>query len=102
MKQTLFGLALLATITFGFANNTNAQDNQGQNQRRAEMQARQRERLEKDLKLTDEQKPKFEEVYGRYQQELLSQIPQREISVDGETGASEHPRWHAPDQDLTT
>lgn len=38
--------------------------------RRAEAIARQVERLEKDLKLTDDQKAKFKDIYTRYQEEL--------------------------------
>lgn len=67
MKKTLLTLAL-AFLTIG--NVAMAQNNN--DARRAEMQARQMERLERDLKLTDEQKPKFEEIYKRYQEELQS------------------------------
>ena len=86
MKQTILGLITLATITFGFNANTNAQDNNRES-RRAEMQARQKERLVKDLDLTDEQKPKFEEVYTRYQNELATLRPQRD-DVDAQSGAT--------------
>ncbi len=36
------------------------------------MQARQTERLMKDLELTDEQKAKFEPIYSNYQKELVA------------------------------
>lgn len=67
MKKVLLTLAL---VTFTFGNVTVAQNNNNNDARRAEMVARQLERLERDLKLTDEQKPKFEEIYKRYQEEL--------------------------------
>lgn len=86
MKQTILGLITLATITFGFNANANAQDNNREN-RRAEMQTRQRERLVKELDLTDEQKPKFEESYTRYQTELASLRPERD-DADAQSGAS--------------
>ena len=85
MRQTIFGLVALAAVTFGIHADTYAQDNNREN-RRAEMQARQRERLVKELKLTDEQKPKFEETYTRYQSELASLRNQSE--VDATTGAT--------------
>ena len=69
MKKSIFLLAMVA-MTFGAVNNTNAQNNNDREARRAEMQAHQTERLIKDLNLTDEQKPKFEEIYKRYQEEL--------------------------------
>ena len=71
MKKSIFILSLVA-MTFGAIHNTNAQDRDDRSDRRAEMQARQTERLLKDLKLTDKQKPKFEEIYKRYQDELAA------------------------------
>ena len=76
----------LAAMTFGSINNANAQENDGAD-RRAEMQTRQKERLIKDLKLSDEQRAKFEPIYEKYQTELASLRPQRQ-QTDGETGAS--------------
>lgn len=85
MKQTIF-MAAFATMIFGTALNTNAQDNSERETRRAEMQARQTERLVKDLKLTDEQKAKFEPIYANYQKELaaLRQEPAREQAGQSE------------------
>lgn len=86
MKTSFFMIAF-AAMTLGSINSTNAQtDNDGEN-RRAEMQTRQKERLIKDLKLSDEQKAKFEPVYEKYQAELVALRPQRQ-QTDGETGAS--------------
>ncbi|MBR1681939.1 MAG: hypothetical protein IJ767_00795 [Bacteroidaceae bacterium] len=86
MKKSIFTLALAAML-IGSVNNTNAQDNNGREGRRADMQARQTERLVKSLKLTDEQKAKFEPLYLDYQKELGALRPQRQ-KVDGQTGAS--------------
>ena len=86
MKHTILGLITMATLTFGFTANANAQDNDRAS-RRAEMQNRQRERLVKELKLTDEQTQKFNDVYGRYQAELSALIATAE-GVDAQTGAS--------------
>ena len=71
MKKTLFFLAMVA-MTFGTIGNTNAQDTNNRESRRAEMQARQTERLVKDLKLTDEQKPTFEATYKKYLEEMAA------------------------------
>lgn len=86
MKKSIFLLAI-ATMTFGNALNTNAQDNNDRDARRQEMQARMTERLVKDLKLSDEQKAKFEPIYANYQKELASLFTQGE-RPDGTTGAS--------------
>ena len=90
MKKSLFMIAL-AAMTFGSVSNTNAQTNDNGEDRRAEMQARQKERLVKDLKLTDEQRAKFDPVYEKYQAELASLRPKRQ-ETDGETGASQQDR----------
>lgn len=78
MKKVMMLLTLVA-MTFVNVNNANAQDNNRES-RRAEMQARMTERLIKDLKLTDEQKAKFEPIYQNYLKELsaLRQQPSRE------------------------
>ena len=86
MKKSIFTLALAAML-IGSVTNTNAQDNNDREGRRADMQARQTERLVKSLKLTDEQKAKFEPLYQDYQKELGALRPQRQ-RVDGQTGAS--------------
>ena len=70
MKKILFILSMAAML-FGSVNNTNAQDNRGREGRRAEMQARATERLIKDLKLSDEQKAKFEPIYQNYLKGLM-------------------------------
>ena len=87
MKKTVFILSMAAML-FGSVINTNAQDNRNREGRRAEMQARMTERLIKDLKLSDEQKAKFEPIYQNYMNELASLRPQRQ-QTDGETGASQ-------------
>ena len=87
MKQTIIGLATLAAVAFGLNANAQAQDSNNRENRRAEMQARQRERLVKDLELTDEQKPKFEETYTRYEAELAS-LRTQETEVDAMSGAT--------------
>jgi len=61
----------VAALLLGFLNNTNAQDND-RAARRQEMQARQTERLIKDMKLSDEQKEKFTPIYERYLNELAA------------------------------
>lgn len=71
MKKSIFILTL-ATMLFGSVNNTNAQDNTERESRRSEMRARQTERLIRDLKLTDEQKAKFEPIYQSYQSEMAA------------------------------
>lgn len=77
MKKSIFMMAL-ALMSFASMNNANAQnDNDGEG-RRAEMQGRQKERLIKDLKLSDEQKAKFEPIYDRYQNELQALRPQKD------------------------
>lgn len=95
MKKSIFILTLAAML-FGSVNNTNAQDNTERESRRAEMQSRQKERLIKDLKLTDEQKAKFEPIYENYQKELAGLRPQRQ-QVDGETGASQQDKKELTD-----
>ncbi len=69
MRAYIFLFTFIAALA-GSIHNTNAQDRGARSERRAEMQARQTERLIKDLKLTDEQKPKFEAIYKRYLEEL--------------------------------
>ena len=86
MKKTVFILSMAAILLGSI--NTNAQDNNNREGRRAEMQTRQKERLVKDLKLSDEQRTKFEPIYENYQKELAALRPQRE-KVDGETGATQ-------------
>ena len=86
MKKSIFILSMAAML-FGSIN-TNAQDNNNRESRRAEMQTRQKERLVKDLKLTDEQRTTFEPIYENYQKELAALRPQHQ-QVDGETGASQ-------------
>ena len=71
MKKIIIAIAV-AILTFTGANNANAQNDNDRDARRQEMQARQTERLIKDLKLTDEQKEKFEPIYKRYLTELAS------------------------------
>ena len=71
MKKSIFILTL-ATLLFGSVNNTTAQDNTERESRRSEMRARQTERLIRDLKLTDEQKTKFEPIYQSYQSEMAA------------------------------
>ena len=88
MKKSIIILTL-ATMLFGSVSNTNAQDNNNEREsRRAEMQGRQKERLIRDLKLTDEQRAKFEPIYENYQKELAALRPERQ-QADGETGASQ-------------
>ncbi len=79
MMKKIFLLTAVAVMSFVSVNNANAQNNDREG-RRAEMQARQMERLEKDLKLTDEQKAKFEPIYQNYMKELFGvrQQPNRE------------------------
>lgn len=72
----------MVAMTFGTIHNTNAQDNQDRDGRRQEMQARMTERLISDLKLTDEQKVKFEPVYQNYLKELSSLRTQRNQADD--------------------
>lgn len=67
--KTYFRIFVLSAMIFGCIHNTNAQDND-RAARRQEMQARQTERLIKDMKLSDEQKPKFEAIYARYMEEM--------------------------------
>jgi uncharacterized membrane protein YgcG len=87
MKKSIFMLAM-AAMMFGSVSNTNAQDDNNQRQaRRSDMRGRQTERLMKDLKLTDEQKAKFEPIYKNYQTELSALRTPRQ-QVDGQTGAS--------------
>lgn len=69
MKKTIFA-TVLAIAGMMFTTSVSAQDNDNRAARRAEFQARQTERLMKDLKLTDEQKQKFEPAYQRYLEEL--------------------------------
>lgn len=71
MKTKIWIIALVAAL-FGTVNNTNAQDDNNRDARRQEMRARQTERLIKDLKLTDEQKGKFEPAYANYLKEIAA------------------------------
>ena len=71
MKKSILILSMAAML-FGSVNNTNAQDNTERESRRSEMRARQTERLIRDLKLTDEQKAKFEPLYQSYQSEMAA------------------------------
>ncbi len=85
MKKSIFTLALTALL-FGGALNTNAQDNNDRESRRAEMRAKQMERVIKDLKLSDEQRAKFEPVYAKYQEELSALMTQKGKKDDGKNG----------------
>ena len=82
MMKKFFLLTAVAVMSFVSVNNANAQNDR--EARRAELQARQTERLVKDLKLTDEQKAKFEPIYQNYMKELLEvrQLPSREADND--------------------
>ncbi len=71
MKASIFTLALTALL-FGSALNTNAQENNDRESRRAEMRTKQMERVVKNLKLSDEQRTKFEPIYTSYQDELFA------------------------------
>ncbi len=71
MKKSVF-LFAFATLTLGNALNVNAQNDNDRAARRQEMQARITEQLIKDLKLTDEQKAKFEPIFANYQKELAA------------------------------
>lgn len=79
MMKKFFLLTAVAVMSFVSVDNANAQNDR--EARRAEMQARQTERLVKDLKLTDEQKAKFEPIYQNYMKELFEvrQQPNREM-----------------------
>jgi Spy/CpxP family protein refolding chaperone len=57
---------LLSTVS------VNAQDRNDRDSRRQEMQARQTERIVKDLKLEGEKKTQFEAIYKRYMEELAA------------------------------
>ncbi len=70
--KTFLKIFALVAMTFGCLHNTNAQDNNDRAARRQEMQARQTERLIKDMKLSDEQKSKFEPIYARYLEEMAA------------------------------
>lgn len=70
--KTNFRILAVVAMLFGFLHNTNAQDNNDRGARRQEMQARQTERLIRDLKLTDEQKGKFGPIYARYLEEMAA------------------------------
>jgi len=69
MKKSLFTL-MLAVVAFASVQTVSAQDDR--DARRQEMQKRMMERVEKDMKLDDSKKAKFEEIYGRYQNELMA------------------------------
>ncbi len=77
MKKSIFAVAL-AALSILSTNTVSAQSDNGREERRAEMRARQTERLVRDLKLTDEQKQQFEPVYQRYLNELQAAIPQEQ------------------------
>lgn len=91
MKTYIFLFTFIAALA-GSIHNTNAQDRNDRSERRTEMRARQTERLMKDLKLTDEQKPKFEAIYKRYLEELSA--------VRGE-GRDERSNTDTKEKDLT-
>lgn len=61
---------MLAVVAFASVQTVSAQDDR--DARRQEMQKRMMERVEKDMKLDDSKKAKFEEIYGRYQNELMA------------------------------
>lgn len=88
MKKVIFILSMAAML-FGSVNNTNAQDNRGREGRRAEMQARMTERLIKDLKLSDEQKAKFEPIYQNYQKELSALRTERQQADENDSKKEE-------------
>ncbi|MCR5820397.1 MAG: hypothetical protein K6F94_05565 [Bacteroidaceae bacterium] len=69
MKKSLFAI-MLAVVSFACVQTANAQDNR--DARRQEMQKKMMERVEKNIKLDDSKKAKFEEIYSRYQTELFS------------------------------
>lgn len=71
MKTTI-KILCMAAMMFGLLTNANAQDNNDRAARRQEMQSRQTERLIKDLKLSDEQKEKFQTTYKNYLNELAA------------------------------
>ena len=71
MKKSLFLIAL-AMMSFASIHNANAQNDNQRNNRIAEFRARQTEQLVQDLKLTAEQKTKFEAVFKNYQEELMA------------------------------
>ncbi len=71
MRHTLFIITLAAALS-GATYNTNAQDNSGRTQRRTEMQARQVERMAKELNLDDSQRAKFDPIYKAYLAELAA------------------------------
>lgn len=88
MKKVIFILSMAAML-FGSVNNTNAQDNRGREGRRAEMQARATERLIKDLKLSDEQKAKFEPIYQNYLKELSALRTERQQADENDSKKEE-------------
>lgn len=88
MKKIIFILSMAAML-FGSINNTNAQDNRGRENRRAEMQARATERLIKDLKLSDEQKAKFEPIYQNYLKELSALRTERQQADENDSKKEE-------------
>lgn len=88
MKKIIFILSMAAML-FGSINNTNAQDNRGRESRRAEMQARATERLIKDLKLSDEQKAKFEPIYQNYLKELSALRTERQQADENDSKKEE-------------
>ncbi|MCR5180612.1 MAG: hypothetical protein K6C30_05295 [Bacteroidaceae bacterium] len=63
-------LTTMIALLLGAVNTIQAQDNRSD--RRQEMQARQTERLVKELKLEGEKKTQFETIYARYQEELAA------------------------------
>lgn len=71
MKRNIV-LVALAALLMGAVSTVNAQEDNGRDARRQEFQARQTERLVKDLKLEGEKKTQFEAVYKRYQEELAA------------------------------
>ena len=71
MNKNIFFTAFVA-MTFASLLNTNAQNNSERATRRQEMQARMTENLVKELKLTDDQKAKFDPIYTNYLKELAA------------------------------
>ena len=71
MNKNIFFTAFVA-MTFASLLNTNAQHNSERATRRQEMQARMTENLVKELKLTDDQKAKFDPIYTNYLKELAA------------------------------
>lgn len=102
MKNYIKSLIAVAVISFGCATGSYAQDNTDRAARIADMQARQTERLTKELNLTDEQKDKFTEVFARYSAEMAALRPGND-RPDAKTGATQqqNAKQKAPKKELT-